>query len=635
MIHDEQFVILVMNSVARIKNKIEITNMSLKSKKLALVSLYVVGLGLLYTLQPQSPAIVQPEAGLPTKESGGQVVANDEKPYSPPYHRLGRLPPSSTSKPPDILATLKPAIPVQKSEPKPTEKFVTINNKLYPLRTYEPLFVPNDPTASQAWVTNAKLPQTWDIPIGSRQTVLAVIDTGFGLAHEEFSNRWYVNPGESGVANSEQPSQKNCTDRGLALSANCNLIDEDSDGIVDNESGAVTYQNPSRLNCTEQARPLTKSCNRIDDDGNGYKDDVTGWDFANNDNSVQAGELNPAGNGTTHGTRVAGVAAATGNNAKGIAGVDWQTKILPIQALDDDSYGDTLGVGRAILYAAAQGADVISLSLGSDFPDDYVREAIQTATASGSVVVASSGNDGCDCMVYPANYPEVVSVGALNTSNLPATFSSYGMNLDILAPGTQITTPSWTSASPINAYASNVQGTSFATPIVSGLLTRILSTRPDATPLQLIAAVTENTGRMTLAANASRSTTLGYGSLDSFKAAIRMTTPRNPALIYSFTPVSHGNILSPTTPAEASGRYLSQRCEPDQLGTTPVYEMTKLSSHFFTISQTEVWLAQRNGYQSKLFAEVCLQQPHDTAGAIRNLDMFREFRNIYDALKTR
>ncbi|MGH8463015.1 MAG: S8 family serine peptidase, partial [Pseudomonas sp.] len=243
-------------------------------------------------------------------------------------------------------------------------KYLEVDGVEYPLRTYELLLTPNDPLPNTSMVTNARLSQAWDTPAGDHQTVLAVIDTGFALAHEEFSGRWYVSPGESGSASSESTSSLNCTARGLPLSASCNLIDEDADGVVDNEDGGAFYQNPSRLNCTDQAKPLDKSCNRLDDDGNGYVDDTTGWDFANYDNLPQAGELNPAGVGTTHGTRVAAIAAATGNNAKGIAGVDWRTKILPIQALDDDSYGDTLGVGRAIRYAAAQGADVISLSLG-------------------------------------------------------------------------------------------------------------------------------------------------------------------------------------------------------------------------------------------------------------------------------
>lgn len=562
-------------------------------------------------------------------QTDGTIQSRDELPSSQPY-RTSRGKPAAKANPPS--SAIAASIPQPAGSRHPTEKYVTINNKQYPLRTYEPMLTPDDPSATQWWTTNAKLTQAWDTtpPAGDQATVLAVIDTGFALKHEEFVNRWYTNPGESGPAGNEQPSQLNCTDRGLPFNTSCNLIDEDADGIVDNETGGAIYQNPSRLNCTDQGLALSRSCNRIDDDQNGYVDDVSGWDFANNDNSPQAGELNPYGSGTRHGTQVAGVAAATGNNTKGIAGVDWQTKILPIQALDDDSYGDTLGVGRAILYAAAQGADVISLSLGSDLPDEYVREAIRTATAAGSVVVAAAGNSGCDCMVYPANYPEVVAVGALDTGNQPAGFSSYGANLDILAPGTQMLTTSWLAANQTGAYTSGVNGTSFATPLVSGLLTRLLRQQPSAKPLQLIAALTENTSRLTLPAGTIRSNTLGFGSVDAAKATSRMTTSRSPAQRYSLSPVSTGAYLSPQSPAEAAGNYMIQLCEEDGYGATPLYELTKPGTRLFTVSPTEAWLAGRDGYQTSYFAGICLSQPHDRPQVVRAINMYKEFRNLDD-----
>ena len=494
------------------------------------------------------------------------------------------------------------------------DRIVTIDNRQYPLRTYEPLALPNDPQANQWWVGNAQLEQAWEIPRGNHGTLLAIIDTGFGLQHEEFTDRWYVSPGESGAATAELPSALNCTDRSLPLTASCNLIDDDEDTVVDNESGAAAYQNSSRLNCTDQLKPLAKSCNRIDDDGNGYVDDVNGWDFNNYDNSPQAGELNPAGTGTTHGTMVAGVAAATGNNAKGIAGVDWGTKILPLQALDDNSYGNTLTVGRAIRYAVAQGADVISLSLGSGLPDAYVEEAVRAAIAAGIVVVAAAGNDGCDCMLYPARYPEVVAVGALNTSSQRASFSSWGSNLDIVAPGSQIGTPTWQVANGVSTYASNVAGTSFAAPMVGGLMTRLLSQQPGATPLQLIAALTENTNRLALPPAVPHDATLGFGALNAAAASQRMATPRASPQLYAFEPVSKGNYLSSAgAHAEAPGAYLAYQCEAGSIGSTPVYELIKANSTFFTVSKAENNIAKNAGYASTAFAHACLQQPHDTA----------------------
>ncbi len=512
----------------------------------------------------------------------------------------------------------------QKSQERDTH--VVIDEQTFPRRVYKPLMIPNDPQASQWWVTNTNLDKAWDTPRGSAETVLAIIDTGFGLAHEEFAGRWYMNAGETGPATTEAASQLNCTDRGLPLDRSCNLIDDNGDGIVDNESGATTKQNPSRLNCTAQGIPLNKNCNRIDDDANGFIDDVRGWDFVNHDNSSQAGEINPTGSGTTHGTMVAGVAAATGNNGRGLAGADWGTKILPIQALDDDSYGDTNSVGRAIYYAIDRQVDVINLSLGSVSPDSYVENAVQAALSAGILVVAASGNENCDCMLYPARYPEVLAVGANGTDSQPAGFSSYGANLDMLAPGVSLTTTTWLSYNQTAAYAGGVNGTSFASPLVAGMATRILSHQPNATPLQLMAALTETSNRFNITAGVPHNTTYGHGRLDAQAATQRMTIARNPALLYSFNPVSKGNYLDSTNQHEASSSYVAHNCSQP---TTRLFDLKKSSDIFFSINQTERVKAQSNGFTSSTFTWLCLSQPHDAPGNIRSLNIFQEFRNLH------
>jgi hypothetical protein len=592
----------------------------MKHKKRVLRGCLLLVLALLVFLSFQSPVRQPSEPGpipvyIAPKDGRSDGVVN--------YAGLADLNKPPQTPPAPVAHYVPPKIPR-------AEKYVVINNKEYPLRTYKALLTPNDPLAGQWGTANAKLNQAWDTPVGSRQTTLAIIDTGFGLAHEEFTNRWYTNPGESGTTASEAASALNCSARSLPLDAACNLIDDDFDGIIDNETGPTAYQNPSRLNCTAQVRPLNKDCNRLDDDGNGHIDDVRGWDFINNDNSSQAGELNPNGAGTTHGTEVAGVAAATGNNAKGIAGVDWATKIMPLQALDDDGYGDTLSVGRAIFYAADQGADVISLSLGSAFPDPYVEEAVQAAIAKGIVVVAASGNDGCDCIIYPANYPEVVAVGALNTLSQPAGFSSWGDNLDILAPGTQVTSPTWSAANPTGAYASNLAGTSFAAPMVGGLLTRMLSHRTGIAPLQLIAALTENTNRLTLSPSSPRSGVLGYGALDAQQAVLRMVSAKSINQEYSFYPISKGQVLNTVSPAEVPGSYNVYQCDDGRPGTTPVYKLTRNGVIWFSGSWSEINQAVAAGHSATFFAYFCLQQPQDTPQTVRSINLFYEFLNIYN-----
>lgn len=509
---------------------------------------------------------------------------------------------------------------------------VVSDGKRYPLRTYKTMVLPNDPNANQWWVGATNMEQTWEVPRGSNETLLAIIDTGFALKHEEFQDRWYANTAETGSTLEQNPSKYNCSDRGLTLDKSCNMIDDDGDGIVDNETGATTKENPSQLNCTDQGlTTLDKSCNMIDDDSNGLVDDHRGWDFMNWDNSVQAGEINSGGSGTTHGTLVAGVAAATGNNSKGIAGVDWETKILPIQALDDDSYGHTVSVGRSIRYAASQGADVISLSLGTPYHDQFVRNAVRDAIAAGSIVVAASGNDGCECIVYPANYPEAIAVGALNSSMEPAWFSSWGSNLDIMAPGVSLATTTWSVSNPTSAYDS-ASGTSLATPVVSGMLTRMLSHQPDASPLQMIAALTENTNRLTISSTTARTNTLGYGALDSHKATQRLLTPYNPTQLYALSTVSNGTLLTPESPAEINKPLRTYQCQLGKTGSTPIYDLTKQSLRLFTASPAEKQRALELGYTTSTLSHSCVQLPHDQPLHIRSLSILREFKNLNDKL---
>ena len=316
----------------------------------------------------------------------------------------------------------------------------------------------------------------------------------------------------------------------------------------------------------------------------------------------------------------------TGNNSKGIAGVNWHTKILPIQALDDDSYGDTLSVGRSIFYAIEQGADVINLSLGTLYEDDYVREAIEAATKAGIIVIAASGNDGCECILYPARYAEVIAVGALNTSNSFAGFSAWGAELDIMAPGTSHTTATWTTGNQTSAYVGGVAGTSFAAPMIAGLAALMVSQQSSITPLQIIAALTENTTQLGTTATSIRDARFGFGGVNALASLQRVITAKHEVQAYSFNPIAVGAFLTPIAPKETPGQYLIQAC---QRPTTPIYELVKSSGRFFTISKPEARRAQELGYSRSLFAYGCLHQPLDTYDVLRGIDIFKEFRNIY------
>ena len=173
--------------------------------------------------------------------------------------------------------------------------------------------------------------------------------------------------------------------------------------------------------------------NGIDDDGNGYIDDVHGWDFVNSDNDPN--------DDYGHGTHCAGTIAAVGNNAKGIAGVSWNAKIMPLKAGSADGRFTLAAQLEAFSYARKMGADVISCSFGGT---NYVS-TVQTAIAtSPAVVVCAAGNDGTNNDViphYPASYnsPNIIAVAATDRNDNLAGFSNYGLtSVDVAAPGAEI-----------------------------------------------------------------------------------------------------------------------------------------------------------------------------------------------------
>lgn len=180
--------------------------------------------------------------------------------------------------------------------------------------------------------------------------------------------------------------------------------------------------------------------NGIDDDGNGLVDDYYGWDFYNNDKTVFDAE-----DGDLHGTHVAGIIAAAANNAKGIAGVAPNVKIMPLKFLGPDG-GDTISAMEAIQYAKANGAKIINASWGNVGTDGALRDAI---TASGLLFVAAAGNGGDDgtgdnndvTPVSPAslNSPNIIAVSAVDNQGDLAPFSNYGpTTVDVGAPGVDI-----------------------------------------------------------------------------------------------------------------------------------------------------------------------------------------------------
>jgi len=207
------------------------------------------------------------------------------------------------------------------------------------------------------------------------------------------------------------------------------------------------------------------------DDGSGS----CGYDFVNNDNDPDD-DFPPS-----HGTHCAGIAAAVTNNAKGIAGVSWKSKIMAVKVLDDTGSGTLAWELNGINYAVNKNADIISMSFGTDtyppIPSDIERDAINDAYNKGCLLVAASGNDNQPYVAYPAAYDNVIAVGATDENDNrcdPGDWSlgygsNYGDELDVMAPGNNI----WSTLIG-NAYG-QLDGTSMATPFVSGLAALIWS----------------------------------------------------------------------------------------------------------------------------------------------------------------
>jgi subtilisin family serine protease len=217
--------------------------------------------------------------------------------------------------------------------------------------------------------------------------------------------------------------------------------------------------------------------NGIDDDGNSYADDVRGWDF----HYVDAEPMDRHG----HGTHVAGIIAAEGNNADGIVGVAPAARVMAVQVLDNTGFGYyTLGA-QGILYAVMNGADVVNASWGGSSASTLLEETVRYARARGVLFVTSAGNDGLDADYMPAAVPEAVTVAASNHLDRVPAFTNRGSSIDLTAPGAGILS---LRASGVDPYGGGTHvvggryywadGSSMAAAYVSGAAALLLSHFP-------------------------------------------------------------------------------------------------------------------------------------------------------------
>jgi subtilisin family serine protease len=251
--------------------------------------------------------------------------------------------------------------------------------------------------------------------------------------------------------------------------------------------------------------------NGVDDDQNGFIDDIRGWDFGGLNGTP---DNNPREDSPTHGTHVAGIAAASTNNGVGIAGLGYNLTIMPVKTSRNDLGDDIIAYGyEGIIYAADNGAKIINCSWGGFGYSNAEQEAIDYAVNKGCVLVCAAGNDGISEVIYPAAYNGVLSVGNTNQNDAKSASSNYGKDLDVCAPGSGIYA-TWQEAS--SPYIS-ISGTSMASPLVAGLAGLVVDKFPNYTPLQIIEQIRVNADNIDNL-NTSYANLLGSGRINAFKA---------------------------------------------------------------------------------------------------------------------
>jgi subtilisin family serine protease len=288
-----------------------------------------------------------------------------------------------------------------------------------------------------------RAPEAWEHTTGDGTTVIAIVDTGLDYNHPEFRGRLAIN-GADYFADG---------------------IDNDRNGCIDDIAGC------------NFVTPLSA------DPSCGYKRAAPNW-FAWDD----------AG----HGTVVAGVAAATGDDGSGVAGLSWDALLLPVKVLDCTGVGRISTAAEGIRYAAERGAHIINISLGTTSNSRVLHEAVLAAQASGALIVASAGNTP-GVVTYPGAYHGVIAVGASGYKGVGSdpdytritSFSGNGPELDLIAPGYRVTgplpanlcnTPSWSC---IDGQYTVTSGSSFAAAIVSGAAALLRAEHPGLSgPLQ-------------------------------------------------------------------------------------------------------------------------------------------------------
>jgi serine protease len=344
---------------------------------------------------------------------------------------------------PDLSRIYKISFPDHYSPDEVVGSFSSDPNVEYAehIPVYHTADVPNDSLyAQEQHLAQIFAEQAWAIhkgENGSGDVIIAIIDTGVDWDHEDLQSNVWQNLAE----------------------------DADGDGHTMEFNGLQWVLDPGDLN-------------GVDDDGNGFVDDLIGWNFVGSNGDPNPYPENPL---WYHGTHCAGISNGVTNNGIGIASITWNLTVMPVCV---DQYNTFPYAWDGIIYAAENGADIISNSWGGGSYSIAGQEVVTYAAGLGSIVVAAAHNYDNTILMYPASYQHVISVASVNFDDTKASYSNYNLAVDVSAPGGG-TDGGILSTIPGNLYAP-VSGTSMATPLVAGCLGLLKSYHPDWSNDQLI-----------------------------------------------------------------------------------------------------------------------------------------------------
>ena len=286
---------------------------------------------------------------------------------------------------------------------------------------------------------------------------------------------------------------------------------EQGEVIIAIVDGGTDITHPDLSDNIWQNQDEVNGVTGVDDDGNGFVDDYYGWNFANE--SGDPSGLSGLPFNADHGTHTAGIASAVTNNLIGVAGTSWNTTIMGINA-GDETVDRIIAYGfEGIVYAAENGADIISCSWGSQGGFSYFeRDVIAYVSSLGATIVAAAGNNSSDLPHYPSSYDQVFSIAGTTANDDRYVATNFGPDVDLAAPAVNIY-----STFDNNTYG-YATGTSMAAPMVAGVAGLVKTLNPQWSGRQIGEQV-----RVTVDSLPAEMGQLGRGRLNAFRAVTEIS----------------------------------------------------------------------------------------------------------------